>query len=236
MRRRLTLILFIFLLGGFVALGQAGLLSLPFNIVVSLNISMPETWRRLAATERAGPSTKLQKERQPDLLKIPLSPRVRLLKKGQKPPRRIPQISGIRPSQSAALNIARISPSGPSVFGGSAAPFAQVTVLDDTTAVATTTANANGDWSLVTEYKFANTDPKISVRAADPSEKSTLAAPAMHDSHFSSFDRGSNCRSGAPGGPAFERVRGRGGDCARGSQATGCRKFCQRRGDQWTGV
>ena len=184
MRRRLTLILFVLLLGCFVVLGQAGLLSLPFDIAVSLNISMPKTWRRLAATERAGSSTKLQKEKAArSVANSPLAAN----KADEVGPKATEANSADlrnKISQSAALNIARVSPNRPSVFAGTAAPFAQVTVLDNTAAVATTTANANGDWSLVTEYKFANTDPKISVRAADPSEKSTLAAPAMHDSTY----------------------------------------------------
>ena len=182
MRRRLTSILFLFLLGCFVVLRQAGLLSLPFDLAVSLNISMPETWRRLAATERAGSSTKLQRE---TAARSVANPSLAASKAAEERPKVTEANSAdlnIKISQGAALNIARVSPNGPSVFAGTATPFAQVTVLDNTTAVASTTANANGDWSLVTEYKFADTDPKISVRAADPSAKSTLAAPAMLDS------------------------------------------------------
>ncbi len=176
MRRRLTSILFLLLLGCFVVLRQAGLLSLPFDLAVSLNISMPETWRRLAATEWAGSSTKLQRE---TTARSVANPSLAASKAAEERPKATEANSAdlnIKIGQGAALNIARVSPNGPSVFAGTAAPFAQVTVLDNTTAVASTTANANGDWSLVTEYKFADTDPKISVRAADPSAKSTLAA------------------------------------------------------------
>ena len=220
MRRRLTSILFLLLLGCFVVL------VLPFDIVVSLNISMPETWRRLAVAERSGSSTKLQRE---TAARSVANPSLAASKAAEERPKATEANSADpkdKIGQGAALNIARVSPNGPSVFAGTAAPFAQVTVLDNTTAVASTTANANGDWSLVTEYKFADTDPKISVRAADPSAKNTLAAPAMLDS-TSPLD-GGDCRSSTPGGSASERVRGRGGDRARGGQATGCRKFCQR--------
>ena len=176
MRRRLTSILFLLLLGCFVVL------VLPFDIVVSLNISMPETWRRLAVAERSGSSTKLQRE---TAARSVANPSLSASKAAEERPKATEANSADpkdKIGQGAALNIARVSPNGPSVFAGTAAPFAQVTVLDNTTAVASTTANANGDWSLVTEYKFADTDPKISVRAADPSAKNTLAAPAMLDS------------------------------------------------------
>ena len=176
MRRRLTSILFLLLLGCFVVL------VLPFDIVVSLNISMPETWRRLAVAERSGSSTKLQRE---TAARSVANPSLAASKAAEERPKATEANSADpkdKIGQGAALNIARVSPNGPSVFAGTAAPFAQVTVLDNTTAVASTTANANGDWSLVTEYKFADTDPKISVRAADPSAKNTLAAPAMLDS------------------------------------------------------
>ena len=176
MRRRLTSILFLLLLGCFVVL------VLPFDIVVSLNISMPETWRRLAVAERSGSSNKLQRE---TAARSVANPSLAASKAAEERPKATEANSADpkdKIGQGAALNIARVSPNGPSVFAGTAAPFAQVTVLDNTTAVASTTANANGDWSLVTEYKFADTDPKISVRAADPSAKNTLAAPAMLDS------------------------------------------------------
>jgi outer membrane protein OmpA-like peptidoglycan-associated protein len=52
-----------------------------------------------------------------------------------------------------------------------------VTVLDGATAVATGTANDRGDWSVVTEYKFANTDPKISVREGNALPKAAAVAP-----------------------------------------------------------
>ena len=53
MRRRYAVILFLFLLGVVVALGQVGLLSLPFDVVVSLKIVMPEPLRKFTATEKS---------------------------------------------------------------------------------------------------------------------------------------------------------------------------------------
>jgi hypothetical protein len=58
MRRRYAVILFLFLLGVVVALGQVGLLSLPFDVVVSLKIVMPEPLR--ASIERRPISFKIQ--------------------------------------------------------------------------------------------------------------------------------------------------------------------------------
>ncbi len=69
-------------------------------------------------------------------------------------------------SGGAKLDVARISTSGSSsVFAGRAAPGDLVTVFENGIAVATATANANGDWSLVTEHRFASGDPKISLSA-----------------------------------------------------------------------
>lgn len=64
------------------------------------------------------------------------------------------------------IAVARISGSGSaSVFAGTAEPGSSVTVLENGQPFASTTANANGDWSLVTEHQFAAGDPKISLRS-----------------------------------------------------------------------
>lgn len=177
MRQTLTSILGLLFLGGLVALGQ----SLPFNILVSLDISMPDIWQSFTATERDTSNTSVQKKTVQPGANSPLALSTPVEEK--------PAASGAnsadqanKPGEGPTLTIARISPSGPSVFGGTAAPFAQVIVLDGTTAVDTATANANGDWSLVTEHKFANADPKITLRIADASEKNKLASAAPANS------------------------------------------------------
>jgi outer membrane protein OmpA-like peptidoglycan-associated protein len=177
MRQRLTSILAIFFLGGLVALGQ----SLPFNILVGLDISMPDSWRRFATQERDASSTSARKKSAQSTENSALAPSTTIEEKPGSSEANSADL-GTKPGQGATLTIARISPNGPSVFGGTAAPFAQVTVLEGTTPLATATANAHGDWSLVTEYKFANTDPKITLRVADASEKSKLASLAPADS------------------------------------------------------
>jgi outer membrane protein OmpA-like peptidoglycan-associated protein len=175
MRRRYAVILFLFLLGVVVALGQVGLLSLPFDVVVSLKIVMPEPLRKFTATESrrssAGPSASKSNlaasTAGKDLQKTTGANSADL---------------GIKLSPGVALDIARISPNGASVFAGRAAPFAKVTVLENATAVAATTANANGDWSLVTEHKFASANPQINFSIGDGSEIKTSDAPVALDS------------------------------------------------------
>lgn len=67
---------------------------------------------------------------------------------------------------SVALDISRISPDGPSVFAGRAEPDSYVTVLEDGKPAGTVKADANGDWSLSTEHRFASTDPKLTFEAS----------------------------------------------------------------------
>ena len=78
-----------------------------------------------------------------------------------------------KPSLPVSLDIAQISRDGTSVFAGKSAPFAEVTVFDGKTEVATVTALANGDWSVATEHKFANPEPEINLKAAAHSEKNS---------------------------------------------------------------
>lgn len=94
-----------------------------------------------------------------------------------------------------SLDIAQISRDGTSVFAGKSAPFAQVTVLDGTTEVASVTALANGDWSVATEHKFANADPQIHLKAAEHSEKNS----------------GQQANSSVPGSPPVSKESKSGG-------------------------
>lgn len=83
-----------------------------------------------------------------------------------------------RSDKKVSLDVARISQTGPSVFAGRAAPFAHVIVLDGTTVVGSAAANANGEWSMVTEYRFATLDPRIHFQVGDGSEKAAaLSGP-----------------------------------------------------------
>lgn len=81
------------------------------------------------------------------------------------------------------ITVARISNSGSaSVFAGTAEPGSSVTVLENGQPFSSTTANANGDWSLVTEHQFAAGDPKISLRPgawSPPAPSSSVASEQM---------------------------------------------------------
>lgn len=79
---------------------------------------------------------------------------------------------------SVELDISRISPDGSSVFAGRAAPDTYVTVLENGKPAGTVKTDANGEWSLVTDHKFASTDPKLTFQAsatppAEPAPAST---------------------------------------------------------------
>ncbi|HML30888.1 MAG TPA: hypothetical protein PKE16_19010, partial [Hyphomicrobium sp.] len=76
---------------------------------------------------------------------------------------------GTAADNAVKLDLAEISTTGStSVFAGRAAPGASVTVLENGVAVATATANANGDWSLATDHKFGGPDPKFTLMAGTP--------------------------------------------------------------------
>jgi outer membrane protein OmpA-like peptidoglycan-associated protein len=189
-RRRLAVILFLLLLGVVVTLGQVGLLSLPFDFLRDLRKTALETGP--TATEHRGSSASLEKE-------------------GVASPTAEGANSagpGIKTSPEVALDIARISSNGPSVFAGRAAPFAQVTVLENTTVVATVPANANGDWSVVTEYKFAGANPQINLRISDTSEKKTPAASAALDSVSPSSTRAEPAETASPSARLVKEFEG----------------------------
>lgn len=63
------------------------------------------------------------------------------------------------------LDVTRISRDGPSVFAGRTTPYQTLTLMENGKPVATVKADANGDWVLVTEHRFAQADPQISFRA-----------------------------------------------------------------------
>ena len=207
MRRRYAVILFLFLLGVVAALGQVGLLSLPFDFAVSLKILMPESLRRFTATEsrRSSASPSASESNLAASTAGEEKPKAEAAKSAD---------PGVKLGPGIALDIARISPNGASVFAGRTTPFAIVTVRENATAVATTTANAAGDWSLVTEHKFASANPQINLSIGDGVRNKDVRCSGSARQHFSSVETGSACSHGVPVSPAFERVRGRGGDRA----------------------
>lgn len=76
------------------------------------------------------------------------------------------------------IDISRISADGSSVFAGRAEPNKYVTVLENGKPAGTVRADANGEWSLSTEHKFASTDPKLTYEVSDaPPPAPTPPAP-----------------------------------------------------------
>jgi outer membrane protein OmpA-like peptidoglycan-associated protein len=65
---------------------------------------------------------------------------------------------------SSKFDVARIDPERASVFAGRAPPNAQVTVLANGQIVATTKADANGQWATVVEHPFAPGEYELSLR------------------------------------------------------------------------
>lgn len=180
MRARLLFTLILLLLSSFIVLAQVGLLTWPVELAVTLDLGIQTKWRQAAGLDTT--TTKATAQR-PDEKNAPRpqlnseTPATTTAKESaaSEPPSR--ELPSQKNSDAPALTIARISPTGPSVFGGTAAPFSQVTVLDGSTRVGTATANDRGDWSIVTEYRFANTSPNISLRVeANPENAAATAS------------------------------------------------------------
>jgi len=73
------------------------------------------------------------------------------------------------------VDFQRIAPTGGvSVLAGRAKPGTYVTILADTAVVGSVKADANGEWSLATEYQFPAGEPKVTVREG----QTTIAKPA----------------------------------------------------------
>lgn len=77
----------------------------------------------------------------------------------------------------ARLDVARIAKDGTSVFAGQARPDSYVTLLEQDTIVGTAKADGNGEWTFVTDHKFANADPKLTLRMSDEAPRVAAIAP-----------------------------------------------------------
>lgn len=80
--------------------------------------------------------------------------------------------------EETALDISRISPDGASVFAGRAKPGAYVTLRENGNAVGSAKADEKGEWSLVTEHRFASLDPNLSLEASDEAPAEVTVAEA----------------------------------------------------------
>ncbi|MBS0270697.1 MAG: OmpA family protein [Proteobacteria bacterium] len=190
MRTRPLFVLIFLLLGSFVVLAQVGVLTWPVELAVTMHLWIPKKWRQATAPDATTPKVTAQRRDEENAPRQPATTAAKEPAPSEPPSSETPK----KNSDAPALTIARISPNGPSVFGGTAAPFSHVTVLDGSTPVGTAKANDRGDWSIVTEYPFANSSPNISLRveanpetaAATTSEPPSVAAhppPPTASSH-----------------------------------------------------
>ncbi len=76
------------------------------------------------------------------------------------------------------LDVARISPDGSSVLAGRSKPGSYVTLLEDGKPVGSVKADENGEWSIVTEHRFASLDPHLSFQASDVPPAPPQSAPS----------------------------------------------------------
>lgn len=179
MRARPLFVLIFFLLSSFVVLAQVGLLTWPVELAVTLHVWIPKKWSEATApdaatTKAAQRSAEANAPRPQSNAETAETAATKEAAASKAPSSAIPTQKN---SDTPALTIARIASNGPSVFGGTAAPFSHVTVLDGSTRVGTATANDRGDWSIVTEYQFANSSPNISLRVeANPENTAATAS------------------------------------------------------------
>lgn len=169
MRRRLALALILILLGIGMGLAGFGLLPLRFDFRVSPQILKQEAGKTPPATGMEGEA---RMSSPPAAAKVAAGAAQKQGAPADEARATDPASDG---SRKVALDIARISRDGPSVFAGKTEPFAHVTVLEGTTEVATATANANGDWSVAVDHKFTGSDPQINLRAISAEAASRLA-------------------------------------------------------------
>lgn len=83
---------------------------------------------------------------------------------------------------SVAIDISRIAPDGTSVFAGRAEPDTYVILKEGDKVAGSAKVDANGDWVLSTDHKFASPDPKLSYEAsktAPPEPEKTEVAKAV---------------------------------------------------------
>lgn len=94
----------------------------------------------------------------------------------------LPEIAALAPANpnpaTPEIDISRISPNGSSVFAGRAIPNSYVTVYENDTPVGSAKADENGEWSIVTEHRFASLDPSLAFKSADTPPPAAGAAGA----------------------------------------------------------
>lgn len=106
----------------------------------------------------------------------------------QTPAKQSPPTASKRPADTAAkpklafgIDVARLNGDGSSVIAGYGKPGKAMTLMADGKPVGVVTPDQQGDWVLVTAYKFAHLDPKLSLKFGNHLRKTVAAvnnAPA----------------------------------------------------------
>jgi outer membrane protein OmpA-like peptidoglycan-associated protein len=103
-------------------------------------------------------------------------------------------------NSSATFDVARIDPEGTSVFAGRAKPGDSVTIVADGEAIGTTEADANGEWTVAIEHRFASNDPELSLRTGPAAAKTEQkVARAETNSEASEAPAASAAAASPPG-------------------------------------
>jgi outer membrane protein OmpA-like peptidoglycan-associated protein len=107
----------------------------------------------------------------------------------------------------AMFDVARIDPTGTSVFAGHTEPGNEVTIKADGREIGTATADDNGEWTFVTEHKFTSADPSLDVSiksAAEIKQARAAAAASGKPEPGKTAEKSGAPTPGAGGAPSSE--------------------------------
>lgn len=165
MRRTVLLIAFLCVTAGAFAMAQVFHLRIDIGAVFSPHLSVASVHEPERAVDAAAPTSTSPSNSASARAEGPES--AHAAADASAKPANHPD--GAAADNGVKLDLAEISTTGStSVFAGRAAPGASVTVLENGVAVGSAIANANGDWSLATDHKFAGPDPKFTLMAGTP--------------------------------------------------------------------
>jgi hypothetical protein len=94
------------------------------------------------------------------------------------------------PGYIGQFDVAKIDPTGASVFAGRSTPNSSVTVFIDGEPIGSTNTDEHGEWVIVTERRILNPNPKLSIaESSHPADtgSSDEARTLKADARFSAF-------------------------------------------------
>lgn len=194
MLRRVALVGLLLLMSGIAAIFAAGHFGIHLPWETAATKTQSPTPEKSATSNEAREASKSTSDKAKDVIEdttAALTPPTETAK---------PEPGGVE------IDISRVSPDGTSVFAGRAEPDTYVTVYEDGKAAGSVKADENGEWSLATEHKFANADPKLSfeasktappapeppkpaVAAAAPPAKASASSTAVADEVMRKFEK-----------------------------------------------